>query len=174
MGKGLPRSYARSKKTSVQGQVVRQTIVVKNGAVTVVNGSSAPGIGTLVIGDLPAGQLRLLGARAQGLVFSTSDADAIATWDGDWALGSAPNADADLADAADIDLLPSTAIGAATAKVSPTQDAVSTATQHAGAMIDNKDGSKELNLNIMVDDASQSGDISMVVNGVFELAYLVF
>lgn len=173
MTKGLPRSRARGNPANVKGNLQRMVIPLKNVAILVANGSSNPGIGSAVIGDFPVGKIMLLGARMRDLIFTTADADATATWDGDWAVGSAPNANAVLTDAADFDIVgPSggTAIGAATAKVSPTQDVASA----KNAFINNADGSLEINLNLMVDDASQSGDISMVANGLLEIAYLTF
>lgn len=167
--KGFQRSLARGIPFS---QNVVRTSYLFSGSFVVANGSTAPGIGSLVIGDFPKGNLLLLAARVQGMVFRTADADAIATWDGDWSVGSVPNADADLTDATDFDIVGVSggqAIGAATAKVSPVQDVTSA----KNAIIDNRDDSKEINLNVLVDDASQSGDISMTVKGVLELVYIV-
>ncbi len=167
--KGLPRSQSRGPK--FQDDVVKAVLKFDK-TFTVLNGTANPGIGSVSVAGLPKGMLMILGSRVRGLIFSTASANAIATWDGDWAVGSAPNADANLSTAADFDLNGVTggqAIGAATAKVSPTQDV----TSWKGAVLDNKDGSKEVNLNVMIDDASQSGDIVLNAKGILELVYVV-
>lgn len=169
MGKGLPRSMRNAKPAN---QAVAKRRIPFSATFVVANGSTAPGIGSVVIGDFPAGQIYLMVARVSNMVFSSADADVIATWDGDWSVGSAPNADSDLTDAADFDIVGGSggqAIGAATAKVSPTQ----ALTTVKNAMIDNADGSKEINLNVMIDDASQSGDVTLSVTGEIELVYTV-
>lgn len=168
--KGLPRS--RSRGAPIASPIIKQRIRVKDLAVAVANGSSAPGIGTSVLGDLPQGNILLLGAVAQLTFDATGDTDATTTWNGDYGIGTAPNADADLSDATDIDIVQSTAIGPAVARLSPLTRGVS-ATAGCGNIVDNTDDSLELNLNVMVDDADQSGAISLVVNGFVDLAYIV-
>lgn len=171
--KGLPRSNRRRSLTDLTAPVQKLVYRFEDKAFTVANGSSAPGIGNLVIGDLPAGNILVIAAAVKNLVFETADADATSTWDGDFSVGSAPNADADLTDATDFDIVGSsggTAIGAATAKVSPAQNVQTV----KNAVIVNTDGSKEVNLNVMVDDASQSGDIAMTASGTIEILYSVF
>lgn len=166
MGKGLPRSNSRG---SVRSQeIVRQIVKFKAVPVLVANGSSADGWGTAVIGDIPKGKLVLLGSRLMNTVLSTADADATATWNGHVAVGSAPASSVTVTTDKS-DLVASTVIGAATAKVSPTQDIGAA----KGTLIDNSGGALEINLNVLVDDASQSGDISMVVTGILELVYIV-
>ena len=157
--KGLPRS--RSHAPAIDADIVKLRLPVAAVAMTIANGSSAPGIGTVVIGDLPEGNLLMLGGVAYLQFDATGDTDATATWNGDYAIGSAPNADADLTDATDYDLIASTAIGPAVARVSP----VTRGTSAAQAILDNTDGSLEVNLNVMIDDADQSGAVSLTVTG---------
>jgi len=159
--KGLPRSLAHANIG------VSKNIPVRNLAIRT-TGASGVGFGTAVIRDLPEGNLLLLGAVAY-LQFTKLDAGTIATFDGDYALGSAPTADATL-NGAEVDIVPSTALGAATAGVSPFARGAN-ATQ---VILDNTDGSLELNLNLLIDDASVSADDQdFTVNGVVTLALIV-
>lgn len=168
MGKGLPRSMAR-------GQASRQDVVKAryriSGSVTVTSVSTAVGFGTKVIGDFPEGNVLLLGAVAYlKLSGSGSDANLDATWDGDFSIGTAPTADVTL-NGAEVDIIASTALGAATAEASPRVRAVN-ATQ---AIFDNTDGSLELNLNVLI-DAANIGDGQSVVltaDGILELLFAV-
>lgn len=159
--KGLPRSLAHANIG------VSKNIPVRNLAVRT-TGATGVGFGTAVIRDLPEGNILLLGAVAY-LQFTKLDAGTLATFDGDYAIGSAPTADATL-NGAEVDIIPSTALGAATAGVSPMARGAN-ATQ---VILDNTDGSLELNLNLLIDDASVSADDQdFTVSGVVTLAYLV-
>jgi hypothetical protein len=115
MAKGLPRSMARGNPQ--RQEVIKQTFLIRNKTVTVSAASTAVGFGTAVIGDFPAGNILLLGAVGY-LQFSGSGSDAnlTADWEGDFAVGSAPTADVTLS-GAEVDILPSTALAAATAEV---------------------------------------------------------
>lgn len=159
--KGLPRSLAHANIG------VSRNIPVRNLAIRTM-GATGVGYGTAVIRDLPEGNILLLGAIAY-LQFTKLDAGTTATFDGDYAIGSAPTADATLS-GAEVDIIPSTALGAATAGVSPMVRGAN-ATQ---VMLDNTDGSLELNLNLLIDDAAVSADDQdFTVNGVVSLAYIV-
>lgn len=163
--KGMPRSLSHAPKS--RANVVKQIVPIKNVSVTVA-GLSGVGFGGAVIGDLPQGNILLLGAVAY-LQLSTADAGVIATFDGDFSIGSAPNADTALA-GAEIDIIPSTALNPATAKLSP----VVRATQATQAVLDNSDDSLELNLNVLIDDASISVNGAIfVANGYAVLSYVV-
>lgn len=163
---GLPRSLARMVPTAAATPIVKQTIPVTAKPIAVVDG--APGYGTVVIGDIPEGNILLLGAVSY-LRFSSADADLIATFDGDYSVGTVPTADTDLADAGEADLIPSTALGAAAAKVSP----LVRGTNATQVVLDNTDGSLEVNLNLLIDDASISGAADLTVDGVVMLSYVV-
>lgn len=159
--KGLPRSLAHANIG------VSRNIPVRNLAIRT-TGATGVGYGTAVIRDLPEGNILLLGAIAY-LQFTKLDAGTTATFDGNYAIGSAPTADATLS-GAEVDIIPSTALGAATAGVSPMVRGAN-ATQ---VMLDNTDGSLELNLNLLIDDAAVSADDQdFTVNGVVSLAYIV-
>lgn len=166
MAKGLPRSLARGKgKTTVRKHLVK----VKDVTVNVAAAASGVGFGTAVIGDLPEGNILLLGAVSY-IQATTADADIGATWDGDYSIGSAPDANGTLA-SGEVDIIPSSAFGAATAKASP----VARGANATAVMLDNTDGSLELNLNVLVDaaDIADASAADFVVNGVVELLYAV-
>lgn len=162
--KGFIRALRRG---PVQQPVVKQAIPVRNVPVSVA-GTTGVGFGTAVVGDFPAGNILLLGAVSY-MQFSTVDGDVQATFDGDYSIGTTPTADATLS-GTEINVVPSAALGAATAGVSPVARSASTA---ASAILDNTDGSLELNLNLLVDDANISGTGDFTVNGVIHIAYIV-
>jgi hypothetical protein len=163
---GLPRSMARSAPGRSTTPITKQTIDIVAKVLPVVDG--APGHGTVVIGDFPEGNILLLGAVAY-LRFTTADADIIAAFDGDFSIGTVPTADTDLADAGEADVIASTALGAATAKVSP----LVRATNATQVVLDNTDGSLEVNLNLLIDDTSISGAADFTVDGVVLMSYVV-
>ena len=165
MAKGLPRSNSRG--AASRSVVRKQRIQLKDFAIRT-TGATGVGWGTAVLGDLPEGNILFLGAVAY-LQFTKLDAGTIATFDGDYSIGTAPTADNTLS-GTEVDIIPSTALGAATASVSPVVRGVN-ATQ---SMLDNTDGAMELNLNLLMDDASVSADDQdFTVNGVVELVYSV-
>lgn len=163
--KGLKRSLERSKGTALQ----TVSVPIKNATVSVVNG--APGYGSAVLAGLPEGNILFLGAVAY-FQFSTSDADVIATFDGDYSIGTAATVDSDLADANEADIIPSTPLGVATAKLSPVVRGASTDAL-GGGIIDNTSNTLNLHLNLLIDDSSISGAADFTVNGDVFIAYLI-
>lgn len=148
------------------GEVVgRLRVPVRGLTINVAATGSAVGFGTAVIQDLPTGRLSIVGAKAN-LTFTTADTDIAATWSGDYSIGSAPTADASLS-AAEVNLIPSTAVGPAVARVSPaTEGALA-----APFILDNSDGSGEINLNLLVDAANitDDTDADFTVDGYLDL-----
>jgi hypothetical protein len=162
--KGLPRSL---KHADESGAAVA-TLILKNTAVSVADG--APGFGNVAIGRLPVGEILLLGAFAE-LVFTTTDADVIATWTGSFAVGTVGTIDSDVADANEATFIQSSVIAAATAKVSPETRGVS-AVANTGTIINNQAGTSQLFLNLLIDDASISGAASFTVSGKVKFSYV--
>lgn len=166
--KGLPYSQSRGNPQTAQIKKVRVPFTSK---AIEVDGASGVGFGSAVIGGLPVGNILLLGAVAYAQ-FTTASASVQAAFDGDYSIGSAPTADASLS-GAEVDIIPSTALGAATAKVSPNKRGVSTASI-GGTVLDNTDGSLELNLNLLIDDANISADdVAFTATGEVWLSYVV-
>jgi hypothetical protein len=142
------------------------TIEVNRLPVTVAAAGAGVGFGTAVLGALPTGFLCITQTKAS-LAFSTSDTDLAATFNGDFSVGSAPDADGALA-GAEIDVVPSTSMGPAVARVTPA--ATGRRAVGSGALfLDNTAGSLELNLNVLVDAA----DITDATNGIVLVTGLV-
>jgi hypothetical protein len=164
--KGLPYSMRRG---SAQTGPALKKMRIKLDAKAISVADGAPGYGTVVIGDFPQGNVVYFGAVAN-MQFTKTDADIIATFEGDAALGTAPTADGSLA-GAEVDLIASASMGiAAVASVSPLTRYASAAAL-AGTIYDNTDGSLEINLNVLIDDGSISGAGSLTVSGWVELLY---
>lgn len=169
MSKGLPRSMGRG--DPARQEIVKHRIVVTDGTVTVSATGSAIGFGSLVVGDFPEGNILLLGAVGYvTLSGSGSDANLTADWEGDFSVGSTPADDATIT-GTDVDILPSTALAAATAEVGVSTRAVNA----AQAMLDNTDGSLEINLNVLIDAADITDDesVDLTVDAVIEILYSV-
>ncbi len=172
MSKGLPRSMSRG--AALRQEIIKLVFPIKNLAIDVTSVSTAVGFGSAVIGGLPVGNLVFLGSVAY-LKLTTADADGATAWHGDFGVGTAPTADADLGDAEDDNIIPSTTIDAVAAtKISLVTRGASTQTEN-GAIIDNTDGSKELNLNVLIDAADIADDavVSMTADGVLHVLLAV-
>lgn len=166
MVKGLKRSLSRGKP--LEQPITKLTIAVRDLAMTV-DGASGVGVGAAVAYDLPEANILLLGAVSYlSFAASGSEDDLDADWEGDYGVGTTPAADATIT-GTDVDIIPSTAIAAATAEVSPR-------TRGAGAtqaILDNTDGSLEINVSLLIDDANiGADDIAFTVNGEIHLAYI--
>lgn len=168
MAKGLPRS--RNRGSVARSPIVRLTLKVSNVAISVA-GTTGVGWGTAVIGDLPEGNILLLGAVAYMQFTGPTSASLVDTFDGDYGIGSTPADDGTITNG-DVDIVQSTALGAATAEVSPLARGTS-ASSAAGVILDNTDGSLELNLNLLIDDANISGTVAMTATGTLHLSYIV-
>jgi hypothetical protein len=166
MGKGLPRSMSRG--AARLQEMIKQEIRIKDLQIEV-DGATGIGWGTVVVGDLPAGTIFLLGAVSRMQFRGPTSANLVDTWTGNYAFGSAPTADSTL-NGAEVDIIPSTAISAATAELSPVTRGASTAL----SILNNENGSLEINLGLLIADASIDGnDIMMSANGTLTLLYSV-
>ena len=165
MGKGLPRSLkARSRQIGLQDRVVPIDQVIT------VDGLTGIGFGSIRLEGLPEGNILLLGAVVS-VQFSGSGADAnlVDTWDGDFGIGSTPADDATIT-GTDVNIIASTALGAATAEVSP----LTRVENITAAMIDNKAGTGSVNLSLLVDDANIDADgVLITALGQLHLAYIM-
>lgn len=168
MGKGLSRSLTRGSKATQE--IVKQ--VVPFAASLISSGATGVGFGSAVIAGLPEGNILILGCVAYAQVSKDTVAGAAGTLDaftGSYSIGSAATADATLS-GFEIDVIAAQALAAATAGVSPMTRAIGP-TQ---SIIDNTDSSKNLNFNLLLDDASVSADTQhMKVTGSLYIAYIV-
>lgn len=170
MTKGLQRTLARGAGSSSAASGVTKKTIRVNAVALSIDGATGVGFGTAVIGDFPQGNILFFGAAAYLQFTKGSAATGIqATFDGDYSIGTTATADATLT-GTDVNIVASSALGAATDGVSPVARGVGS-TQ---AMLDNTDGSLELNLNMLVDDANISADDQPVTaTGYVTLAYVV-
>lgn len=168
MGKGLPRSLGRA---NINAPVKRLDLHFEDVAITV-DGAAGVGFGSAVIGDLPPGNILLLGAVSYAQFTGPGSASLDETYDGDYSIGSTATADATLS-GTDVDFIQSTALGAATAEVSPRARGTNAAAI-AGTVLDNTDGSLELNLNLLIDDANiGADDLVFTADGEIHISYIV-
>lgn len=169
MGKGLPRSLSGASQKHV---IIKQRVEVRAVPLTV-DGAAGIGFGSVVIGDFPAGNVLFLGCVSY-LQFSGPISGSLDdTWQGDYAIGTTPASDATISNA-DEDIVPETALAAATAEVSPRTRATQGDGAKAGQVFDNTDGSLELNLNLLIDDANISADgIIMSCEGEVFISYVM-
>jgi hypothetical protein len=167
MGKGFPRSLKHADKSTVR---VARIDVSETLSVT---GSTGVAVDqTAVVGDFPEGNILLLGAVANLTISGPgSNADLSDTWAGDFSLGSTATADATLS-GTDVDVIASTALAAATAEVGV---ATRGAKANAGILLDNTDGSLEVNLNFVVDadDIANAASVDFTAVGQVYYAYCV-
>lgn len=173
MAKGLPRSLAHA-VPGTEVFVKRYRYLVKNLTVTVTAGAStAKGFGTAVLGTFPQGNILLLGGVSY-LQFRTADADAIAAWEGEYAIGTAATADATLT-GTDGNIIALADIAAATAKLSPVTRGVCPADATQIEIYDNTASTINLNLNMTTDDDSITDSLvaDFTVNGYVDLVYIV-
>ena len=169
--KGLLRSLGRAPEANQK--VVKKTITISN-SVDITGVADTVDAATFVIGQLPTGNILLLGAVAKVSVDGGADTHIIDDWDGDYGIGTAPNADVDLGDAEDDNIVPSTALAsAADDKLAPNVRGASTATEQV--IIDNTAGAMELNFNLLIDDnvITDTEDGTFAVTGTLDLAYIV-
>lgn len=168
MGKGLPRSRSRGEPLVVP--VLKKRIVIDE-SMSFTGITSTVVHQEAVIGDFPEGNILILGATGYLQLTGPTSADLSDTFAGDFSVGSVPNADVDLADSGEADILPSTAIGPATAEVTPMTRAAN-ATQ---VMLDNTDGSLEINLNVLIDadDITNSVAVAIAATGFVDILYSV-
>lgn len=166
--KGLQRSLRRG--TPQQQDIVKATVRVDT-TFQITGATGVAKFATTVIGDLPEGNILLLGAAAY-LAFSGPGGSANLTedWEGDYAIGTAATADVTL-NGSEVDIIPSTTLGPATAEAITRRRGVN-ATQ---AILDNTDGSLELNLNVVVDadEVSNGQTVTFTVEGELYIAYIV-
>lgn len=167
MGKGFP--YSTSRAGGANAPVKKTTLAIRNFAISVAAVSTGIGWGTALIGDFPEGNILILGTVAN-LQFTATGTNATTTFDGDFSIGTTPTADSTLS-TTDADIIPSTALGAATARVSP----VVRGANGTPFLVDNTTGSLELNLNVLIDAANITDDttVPMTVTGEIYIAYIV-
>jgi len=130
-----------------------------------VDGAAGVGFGSLVLGGLPEANILLLGAVGYMAISGPGgDAGLVDAWNGDFGIGTTPASDGTIT-GDDVNVIGSTAIGPAVAEAAP-RTRGETTVPIVPVILDNTDGSLELNLNVLVDDADISADgILFTVDG---------
>lgn len=168
MTKGRRRSESRSVNNGRHQAIIRQKFQFKDLTISVADG--APGYGTVAAFNLPEGNILIHGAVGY-IQLSTSDADITTTFDGDISVGTGSTSDGSLS-GSEVNLFASTALGAATAKVSPVVRLV-TSTSTTGVIHDNTGADVTFYFNLLIDDAAISGAADFLINGSIEVLFTV-
>ena len=162
--KGLPRALRNADEFGASVA----SLALNNVPIAVADG--APGFGNVAIGQLPQGEILLLGGFAE-LTFMSASGTIIAAWTGTHSVGTVGTVDSDVADAGEATFVQASTIAAATAKVSPETRGVS-AVANTGTIISNQAGTSQLFLNLLIDDASISGAAAFTVSGKVKYSYV--
>lgn len=146
---------------------------------TVTSTGAAAGFGSVQLASLPKSELwylrgRLYVAFQEEPSVALPTANLSDTWSGDFSIGTLKNADADLADAGDADLVASTARDVATA--GGFARAAFDMTLLNNTLIDNNNGSKGVWLNLLVDalDIADNTSAQIRVSGVLRMVLFPF
>ena len=150
MAKGLQRSLSRAPRG--KRDIVKEFIDMTGDTITVA-GATGIGFGSVALGSFPEGFILLLGAQVTDLVFTGSGTGHTTTFDGDYGVGTTAADDGTIS-LGDENVIAETALGAATASVSPNLDTGNATT----AIIDNSADDQDLYLNLIIDDAAISAD----------------
>jgi hypothetical protein len=138
--------------------VIHKTVLTLTATGVTVANTTGASFGGLKLYDFPAGRILVLGVTAD-LSFDWSGTDIAATGSGDFALGTTITADATL-NGTDVDLLPSTAMtDPFVAGVGTGKGALA-----ASAQFDGTGTAKDLNINIIIDDADVEDAATDVVS----------
>lgn len=166
MSKGYPRGLGRGK---AQKQIVTKLRLPIEHTVNVAAAGAGIGFGTVVLGGLPEGHLKIMASAINLQLTGPTSADLSDTWDGDFGVGSTPLTDATIS-GTDEDLIAETALGAATAEVSPVH-VVPNGVDH---VLDNTDGSLEVNLNVLIDaaDIVDATNVDLLAEGYMEITLI--
>lgn len=169
MPKGLSRSLARGR--ALKKPIINQTVNVR-AQVTVTAAAAGVGFGNVALAAFPEGNVLFLGAVAN-LRFSALGANAtnaIAAFNGDYAIGSGADADGTLS-GTEVNLVGSTALGPAVARVTP----FARGTGATQVVLDNTARTLNMNLNVLVDaaDITDATSVTLTVEGTLDIAYVM-
>lgn len=169
MTKGRRRSAERPIGNKRQA-MIRQRFKISNLTINVTDVSGQSGYGSASAFTLPEGNI-LLHAAMGYIQLTTSSANITATFDGNISLGTGSTSDNTLS-GSEVNVVSSTALGAATAKVSPVVRLPSE-TANNGVIHDNTNASLAFYLNLLINDAAISGNAAFTANGYFDVLYTV-
>lgn len=168
MGKGLPRSIARSDLADLM-KVQRKTILI-SAALSFTGVTDTAVFATTELSEgLPEGNILLLGAVANVTLTGPTSDDLADDFQGDLSVGTAATADTTL-NGLEVNVIASTAIAAATAEVEVTR-----ATNATTAFIDNTAAATGLHLNVVLDanEVTNAEVVEIAATGEVEIFYAV-
>ncbi len=143
--------------------VVHKTTLTLDALPVSVVGATGVGFGGALAYTFPEGRINVLGVTAS-LSIDVLSSNLEAADGGDFGIGTAIVADADLGDATDIDLCPTTSID-------PIGTAVGAALV-ASAQFDGTSTAKTVNVNILIDDADIGGTEAIGVDGTITITWI--
>ena len=164
MGKGFPRSLKRGPET--RQELIKKRIVI-SAEMEFTGVTDTAVFATAVLSDFVEGNVFLLGAVANLTFTGPTSANLTNDYQGDVSIGAAPTADVTL-NGAEVNIIPSTAIPAATAEVSSVRS-----TNATPVVLDNTDGSLEININVSLDanEVTNAEAVTITVTGDLWVVY---
>lgn len=169
MTKGLTRSLNRA--PAQLAHLRKKTILVEDLELTFTGSTGVAVEATAVIGDFEEGNILILGAVSYlSFAGSGSDANLAADWQGEYGIGTTAMSDATIS-GDDEDIIIGTDLGPATAEVVARTRGIG----EAQSIVDNTDGSLEINLNVYLDadEVTNTEDSVITVNGELHILYSV-
>jgi hypothetical protein len=167
---GVGTANAAANVTAVEhgaADVIHKTVLTLAATPVSVVGAAGVGFGGVKCYDFPEGRILVLGSVAD-LTIDVSGDDISDTGSGDIGLGTVIVADADLGDATDVDLGPSTALtDPFVAGIGDAQVALA-----ASAQFDGTATAKDANLNVLIDDADIAGTEVALFSGTWTLTWI--
>jgi hypothetical protein len=185
MGKGLPRSLSRNRaltqgigapgagvgQAQAEAKLIETVLTFDGDAVALVDEAGVVAHGNKKIFDFPEGLIQFVGAVVDLAVVKDA-AGVDDDFAGDFGLGTAAaDAGATLA-TTEQDLVPTTAIGPATAGATTAKGA--STTTESGALLDGTTTAKDVYLNVLVDDADHDVDTTptnLLITGTVKLLW---
>ena len=152
------------------GNVARKTVLTLVDVPVTVGNTTGVSFGGTKVYDFPAGRILILGATLAALSFDLTDAGNATPIDaadgGDVAFGTTPPTDGTLT-GTDVDIIPSTSID-------PISGGITGVALAASAQFDGTTTAKDINVNIIIDDADVGDGASdvLLVNGVLTVHWV--
>lgn len=167
MSKGLPRSLSRGKGIKVPTKKLRLSL---NLDLEFTGSTGVAVFDTAIIGGLEEGNVCILGAVANLTFRGPTSANLTNDFQGDFSLGTEATANVTL-NGAKVNIIPSTAIAAATAELSENNRGVLA----APVTIDNTAGTLMINLNVTLDadEVTNAQAVMINVTGTVDILYSV-
>lgn len=165
--KGLPRSLSRGRGIDVPAKKLRLKL---NVPLTFTGATGAAVFDTEAISGMEEGNVCIIGAVANLTFRGPTSDDLTNDFQGDFSLGTVATANTTLT-GAKVNIIPSTAIAAATAEVSANNRGVLA----APVTLDNTDADLDIHLNVTLDadEVTNLEEVVITVTGTVDILYTV-